>query len=59
MTKASTRKLQRGQEVFNTDTGEVARFTNAIGTVGETVFIESMDNDGRFHVWPHKKTEQV
>lgn len=59
MTKASTRKLQRGQEVFNTDTGEVSRFTASIGTVGDTVFIESMDNDGRFHVWPNKMTELV
>lgn len=59
MTKASTRKLSRGAEVFNTDTGEVARFINAIGTVGGTVFIESMDKDGVFHIWPHKKTEQM
>jgi len=59
MTKASIRKLERGQEVYNIDTGEVARFTDAIGTVGGTVFIETMDNAGRFHIWPHKKTEQV
>lgn len=59
MTKASARKLSRGTEVFNTDTGEVARFISAIGTVGGTVFIEGMDKDGGFHIWPHKKTEQM
>lgn len=59
MTKALTRKLERGVEVYNTQTGEVARFTAAIGSVGETVYIESMDHNGRFHIWPHKQTECV
>lgn len=59
MTKASTKKLERGTEVFNTHTGEVARFTAALGTIGEMVYIESMDRDGKFFVWPHKLTELV
>lgn len=59
MTKASTRKLKRGQEIFNVDTGEVSKFTASIGTVGETVFIESMDARGHFHIWPNKRTELV
>lgn len=59
MTKASTRGLRKGQELFNTDTGEVAYFTAAIGTVGETVFIETMDRNGRPSIWTHKKTERV
>lgn len=59
MTKASTRGLRKGQEVFNSDTGEVAYFTVAIGTVGETVFIETMNRNGHVSIWPHKKTERV
>jgi hypothetical protein len=59
MTKALTRKLKRGAEVFNTDTGEIARFTATIGTVGKTVFIESMDQDGKFYIWTHEKVEVV
>jgi len=59
MTKASTRKLSRGQEVFNTNTGEVARFTAAIGTVGKTVYIETMDQNGKFHIWINNQTESV
>ncbi len=57
MTKALTRKLERGNEVYNTDTGEVSRFVARFDTAGETVFIESMDSEGRFHVWTNKKTE--
>lgn len=59
MTKTATRKLKRGQEVFNTDTGEVAYFNTAIGTIGDMVFIESMDRNGRTSIWPHNKTERV
>lgn len=59
MTKVAVRKLNKGQEVFNTDTGEVAYFTIAIGTVGSALFIEGMDRFGRTHVWSHSKTERV
>ncbi len=57
MKSALTHKLERGQEIFNTETGEVTEFRSRIGTVGETVFIESVDNNGKVHIWTHKQTE--
>ncbi len=59
MTKANAQKLSRGVEVFNTDTGEVAKFVWSAGTPGDTVYIEGMDNQGRFHIWTNSKVERV
>lgn len=59
MTKTAARKLVEGQEVFNLNTGEVAYFISSIGTVGSTIYIESVDNDGLSYIWSHKDTERV
>jgi phage terminase large subunit-like protein len=59
MTKAQARKLERGAEIFNTDTGEVVRYVWSAGTPGDTVFVEGIDTQGRFHVWTNNKVGMV
>jgi hypothetical protein len=56
MTKASARNLHKGREVFNKETGEIAFFNSAIGTVADTIYIESVDRNGRSHIWSYKQT---
>lgn len=59
MTKTETRKLSKGVEIFNTDTGEVASFVWSAGTPGNLIFVEGIDREGRHHIWFHHKVERV
>lgn len=61
MTKTAARKLTKGQEIYNRDTGEVALFHTTIGTLGDILFVEGADlrTPGRHFVWSNEKTEQV
>ena len=53
------KKLERGTEVFHTVTGEVGRvtwFQHALND-GRLLYIETMNNDGRFQMWPINTVE--
>ena len=60
MTKREIRKLRRGTEVFNSITGELGRITCFIPTEGNNaLFVESIDNEGRFNIWIHSKINKA
>ena len=59
MTKAQVKKLERGTEIFDRESGEVIRLTANIGTVGDTIFVEGMNREGKFRCWPHRNVEKV
>lgn len=57
MDKNIALNLKRGQEIYNTDTGEVSHFNENIGIIADTVIIETVDIYGSFHVLSNTNTE--
>lgn len=66
MTKAAAKQLRKNTEVFNVETGEVAKFiiSFTISSTGEpaprpTTFVQGCNSQGQMVVWGNHHTEKL